>query len=74
MALGQHPSWLLDGPSLDDHWNDAAGASAFLPGLTSPGSSRGSCSSPWYVRGPVGIGNKSSDRALRTLLPSYSAT
>ena len=61
MALGQHPSWLLDG--LDNHWNDAEGASAFLPGLAGPGGSRGSCSSPWYARGFGGIGNKSSDRA-----------
>ena len=74
MALGQYPSWLPDGPGLDDHWNDAEGASAFLPGLAGPGSSRGSCSSPWYVRGPGGIGNKSSDRASWTLPPSYSTT
>ena len=65
MALGQHPSWLLDG--LDDHWNDAKGASTFLPRLAGPGGSRGFCSSLWYARGLGGIGNKSSDRASRVL-------
>ena len=74
MALEQHPSWLLDGPGLDDHWNDAEGASVFLLGLASLGSSRGSCSSPWYVRGLGGIGNKSSDCTSWTLPPSYLAT
>ena len=72
MALGQHPSWLLDG--LDDNWKDVEGASAFLPRLVGPGSSRGSCSSPWYAHGLGDIGNKSSDCVSRVLPPSYSAT
>ena len=53
MALGQYLSRVLDGFGLDDHWNDAKGASAFLLRLVGPDSSRGSYSSLWYVRGPV---------------------
>ena len=74
MALGQYLSGVPDGSGLDDHWNDAEGTSAFLLGLASPDSSRGSCSSPWYVRGPGGIGNKSSDCTSWIPSPSYSAT
>ena len=59
MALGQYLSGVLDGFGLDDDWNDAEGASAFLLGLAGLNSSRGSCSSLWYIRGPSGIGNKS---------------
>ena len=62
------------GSGLDDHWNDAEGASTSLLEPIGPDSSRSSCSSPWYVRGPGGIGNKSSDCASWTLPPSYSAT
>ena len=74
MASGQHFFGVLGESGLDDHWNDAEGASVFLLGLASLGSSRGSCSSPWYVRGLGGIGNKSSDCASWTLLPFYSVT
>ena len=74
MALGQYLSGVPDGSGLDDHWNDAEGTSAFLLGLASPDSSRGSCSSLWYVRGPGGIGNKSSDCTSWIPSPSYSAT
>ena len=63
MALRQYLSGVLDRFGLDDHWNDADGASAFLLGLAGPGNSRGSCSPLWYVRGLSGIGNKSSDCA-----------
>ena len=74
MALGQYLSGVPDGSSLDDHWNDAKSASTFLLGLAALDSSRGSCSSPWYVRGLGGIGNKSSDCTSWTLPPSYLAT
>ena len=74
MVLGQYLSGVLDGFGLDDHWDDAEGASAFLLGLAVLDSSRGSYSSSRYVRGPGGIGNKSSDCALWTLPPFYSAT
>ena len=73
MALGQYLSRVPDGSGHNDHWNDVEGASAFLFGLAGPDGSRGSSSSPWYVRGPGGIGNKSSDYASWTLSPSYSA-
>ena len=74
MALGLYLSGVPDGSGLDDPRNDAEGASAFLLGLADPDSSRGSCSSLWYVRGPGGISNKSSDSASWILPPSYSAT
>ena len=64
MALRQYLSGVPDGSGLDDHWNDAEGTSAFLLGLAGPDSSRGSCSSPWYIRGLSGIGNKNSDCTL----------
>ena len=74
MASGQRFSGVLDGLGFDDHWNDAEGALAFLLGLASPGNSRGSYSPPWYVRGPGGIGNKSSNCTSWIPPPSYSAT
>ena len=74
MALGQYLSRVPNRSGLDDHWNDAEGASTFLLGLADPDSSRGSCSSPWYVRGPGGIGNKSFDYASWIPPPFYSAT
>ena len=74
MALGQYLYGAPDRFGLDDHWNDAEGALAFLLGLAGPGSSRGSCSPLWYVRGPGGIGNKSFDYASWIPPPSYSAT
>ena len=74
MALGQYLSGVPNRSGLDDHWNDAEGASAFLLGLAGPDSSRGSYSFLWYVRGPGGIGNKSSNCASWTPPPSYSAT
>ena len=74
MALGQYLSGAPDGFGLDDHWNDAEGALTFLLELAGLGSSRGSCSPPWYVRGPGGIGNKSSDCASWIPPPSYSVT
>ena len=74
MALGQYLSGAPNRFSLDDHWNDAEGALAFLLGLAGPGNSRGSYSPPWYVCGPGGIGNKSSNCASWILPPSYSAT
>ena len=58
MALGQYLSGAPDGFGLDDHWNDAEGASTFLLGLAGLGSTRGSCNPPWYVRGPGGTGKK----------------
>ena len=73
MALGQYLSEVPNGSGLDDHWNYVEGASAFLLGLAGLDSSRGSCSSLWYVRGPGGIGNKGAGFALSTLSPSYSA-
>ena len=73
MALGQYLSRAPDGFGLDDHWNDAEGALAFLLGLAGLGSSRGSGSPPWSVRGPGGIGNKSSDCASWIPSLSYSA-
>ena len=42
MALGQYLSGVPDGSSLDNHWNRAEGASAFLLGLAGPDSFRGS--------------------------------
>ena len=60
MALGQYLSGVPDGSGLNDYWNGAKGASAFLFELAGLDNSRGSCSSPWYVCGPGGIGNKSS--------------
>ena len=74
MALRQYLSGVPGGSGLDDHWNDAEGASTFLLGLVGPDSSKGSCSFSWYVRGLGDIGNKCSDCALWTLPPSYSAT
>ena len=74
MALGQYFSRVPDGSGLGDYWDDAEGVSAFLLGPASLDSSRGSYSSPWYARGPDSISNKSSDCALWTLPPSYSAT
>ena len=74
MALGQYLFGVPDESGLGDYRNDAEGASAILLGLAGLDSSRGSCSFPWYVRGPGGIGNKSSDYALWILLPSYFAT
>ena len=63
--LGENSFWpssalagAPDGFGLDDHWNDAKGASTFLLGLAGLGSTRGSCNPPWYVRGPSGIGKK----------------
>ena len=58
VASGQHFFRVPGEFGLDDHWNDVEGASTFLLGPASPDSSRGSCSSPWYVRGPGDIGNK----------------
>ena len=57
----------------DDRLNDVGGVSTFLLGPTSPDNFIGSCNSPWYVRGPGGIGNIGSGFALWTLPPSYSA-
>ena len=74
MASGQRLFRILDGLGFDDHWNDAKGALVFLFGLAGPGNSRGSCSPLWYVRGPGGIGNKSSDCTLWIPSPSYSVT
>ena len=74
MALRQYLSRVPGGSGLDDHWNDAEGASTFLLGLVGPDSSKGSCSSPWYVRGPGGIGNKSFDCTSWVPPPSYLAT
>ena len=74
MVLEQHLSVVPDRFGLDDHWNDAEGALAFLLGLASPGNSRGFCSPSWYVCGPGGIGNKSSDCTLWIPSPSYSVT
>ena len=74
MASGQHFFGVPGESGLDDRWNDAEGASAFTLRLAGPDSFRGSCSSPWYVYGPSGIGNKSFDCASWTLPPSYSAT
>ena len=74
MALRQYLSGVPDGFSLDDHWNDVEGVSAFLLELAGLDSSRGSCSSPWYICGPGGIGNKSSGCASWIPPPSYSAT
>ena len=42
MALGQYLSGVPDGSSLDNHWNRAEGASAFLLRLAGPDSFRGS--------------------------------
>ena len=36
MALGQYLSGVPDGSGLDDHWNDAEGASVFLLELAGP--------------------------------------
>ena len=74
MALGKYLSGVIDGFGLDDHWSDVEGVLAFLLGLAGLDSSRGSCSSLWYVRGLGSIGNKSSDCALWIPPPSYSAT
>ena len=74
MALGQYLSRAPDEFGLDDHWNDAEGALAFLLGLVGLGNSRGSCSPPWCARGPGGIGNKSSGYASWIPPPFYSAT
>ena len=74
MALGQYLSGFPDGSGLDDHWNDAKGASTFLLGLAGLDSSRSSYGSPWYVRDRGGIGNKSSGYASWTPLPSYLTT
>ena len=74
MASGQRLSRVLDELGFDDHWNDAKGASTFLLGLAGPNSSKGSCGSPWYVRGLGGIGNKSFDCTSWVPPPSYSAT
>ena len=63
-----------DGLGLDDHWNDAEGALAFLLRPAGLGNSRGSCNLPWYICGLGGIGNKSSDCASWIPPPSYSAT
>ena len=59
MASRQHFFGVPGEFGLDDHWSDAEGASTFILGLVGPNSSKSSCSSPWYVRGPSGIGNKS---------------
>jgi len=69
VALGQYLFGVPGGSGLDDPQNDVEGASTFLLGLAGPDSSRGSCSSSWCVRGPGGIGNKSSDCTSWTLLP-----
>ena len=74
VALRQYLFGALDEFGLDDHWNDAEGALAFLLELAGPGSSIGSYSLPWYVRGLGGIDNKSSDCASWIPPPSYSAT
>ena len=74
MASGQYLSKVPDGFGLDDHWNDVEGGLAFLLGLAGPNNSKGSCSSPWYVRGLGGIGNKSFDCTSWVPPPSYSAT
>ena len=58
MAFEQYLSRVPDGFGFDDHWNEAKGALAFLLGLAGPGNSRGSCSPPWYVRGPVVLAKK----------------
>ena len=70
-GLRQYLFGVPDGFGVDDHWNDTEGALTFLLGLADPGSS---CSSPWYIRGPGDIGNKSSDCASWIPPPSYSAT
>ena len=44
MASGQHFFGVPGESGLDDRWNDAEGASAFLLGPASPDSFRGSCS------------------------------
>ena len=74
MALGQYLSEALGRFGLDDHWNDVEGASAFLLELAGPGSSKDSYSPLWYVCGPDGIDNKSSNCASSIPPPSYSAT
>ena len=58
MALGQYLSGVHDGFGLDDHWNDAEGASTFLLGPVGPDNSKSSCSSLWYARGPDGFAIK----------------
>ena len=73
MVSGQRLSGVLDGLGFDDYWNGAEGALAFLLGLVGPGSFKGSCSPPWYVRGPGGIDNISSDYASWIPPPSYLA-
>ena len=63
MASRKRLSGVPDGFGFDDHWNFAKSALAFLLGLAGPSNSRGSYSPPWYVHGPGGISNKSSDCA-----------
>ena len=65
--------WVPGGSGPNDHWNDAEGALTFLLGPAGPDNSRGSYSSPWYVRGPGDTSNKISDFASWTLPPSYLA-
>ena len=74
MAFEQYLYGVPDGFGFDDYWNDVEGALAFLLRLAGPGNSRGSCSPPWYVCGPGGIGNKSSNCTLWIPPPSNSAT
>ena len=74
MAFEQYLYGVPDGFGFDDYWNDVEGALAFLLRLASPGSSRGSYSPPWYVRGPGGIGNKSFGCASWIPPPLYLAT
>ena len=58
MAFEQYLYGVPDGFGFDDYWNDVEGALAFLLRLAGPGNSRGSCSPPWYVRGPVVLAKK----------------
>ena len=74
MALGQHLSGVPGEFGFDEHWNDVEGALAFLLVLVGQVNSRGSYSPLWHVRGPGGIGNRSSNCASWILPPSYSAT
>ena len=73
VALGQYFLGVPGGSGPNDHWNDAEGALTFLLGPAGPDNSRGSYSSPCYVRGPGDTSNKISDFASWTLPPSYLA-
>ena len=73
MALGQYLSGVPDGSGLNDYWNGAKGASAFLFGPTGLDNSIGSYNFLWCVHDPGDIDNTGFGFALWAPSPFCSA-